>query len=46
VLAAARRHRESLTRPRKTVVEYLEMLQREGLTETVAGLGTYMVADE
>ena len=38
VLAAARHHRESLTRPRKTVAEYLEMLRREGLTEAAAVL--------
>lgn len=46
VLAAARHHRESLTRPRKTVAEYLEMLQRQGLTETVAALRDHMVGDK
>jgi hypothetical protein len=46
VLAAAQRHRESLKDPAKTVVEYLEMLEREGLAETVAILRDYMVAEE
>src|SRR5215471_2134432 len=36
VLAAAQRHRESLKNPAKTVEEYLEMLEGEGLAETVA----------
>jgi hypothetical protein len=46
VLAAARRHRESLKNPAKTIEEYLEMLEREGLAETVAVLRDYMIADE
>jgi len=46
VLAAAQRHRESLKNPAKTVEEYLEMLEREGLTETVAVLRDYMVGGE
>lgn len=44
VIAAAERHRESLKKPTKTIVEYLEMLEREGLTQTVAGLRDYMIA--
>jgi len=42
VLAAAQRHRESLKNPAKTVEEYLEMLEGEGLTETVTVLRVYM----
>lgn len=45
VIEAARRHRESLRSPAKTVEEYLEMLEKEGLTETVAILGEYMSAE-
>lgn len=45
VIEAAQRHRESLKNPAKTVEEYLEMLEREGLTETVAVLREYMVAE-
>ena len=44
VMAAAERHRESLKNPAKTVDEYLEMLEREGLTETVSVLRDYMLA--
>ena len=44
VIEAAQRHRESLTNPAKTVEEYLEMLEKEGLTETVATLRDYMTA--
>jgi hypothetical protein len=46
VIEAARRHRESLKNPPKTVEEYFEMLEREGLTETVAILRDYIVAGE
>ena len=45
VIEAARQHRESLKNPAKTVEEYLEMLESEGLTETVAFLRDYMVAE-
>jgi predicted nucleic acid-binding protein len=42
VLTAVRRHRESLKNPPKTPEEYLGMLEKEGLTETVAILREYM----
>lgn len=45
VMTAAQRHRESLKNPAKTVEEYLEMLEREGLTETVSVLREYMIAE-
>jgi hypothetical protein len=45
VIEAAQRHRESLRNPAKTVQEYLEMLEKEGLTETVAVLREYMTAE-
>jgi predicted HicB family RNase H-like nuclease len=40
VIDAARQHRESLKNPAKTASEYIEMLRREGLTETAAILRT------
>ena len=46
VIEAARRHRESLRNPAKTTEEYLEMLEGEGLTETVSVLRDYMIGDE
>src|SRR5579862_7039267 len=45
VIEAAQRHRESLKNPAKTVEEYLQMLEGEGLTETVAFLRDYMIAE-
>ena len=42
VLAAARDHRESLKSPPKTVEEYLNTLEAQGLTETVSVLREYM----
>jgi predicted nucleic acid-binding protein len=45
VIAAAQRHRESLKNPAKSVVEYLEMLEREGLTQTVSMLREYMIVE-
>lgn len=45
VIAAAQRHRESLKNPAKTVEEYLEMLEREGLAQTVSALRDSMVAE-
>jgi predicted nucleic acid-binding protein len=45
VLTAARRHRESLKNPPKTPEEYLDMLEKEGLTETVAILREYMTGE-
>lgn len=43
VIGAAQRHRQSLKNPAKTVGEYLEMLEREGLTQTARGLRDFMV---
>jgi len=45
VIEAVQRHRESLRSLAKTVEEYLEMLEKEGLTETVAILREYMAAE-
>jgi hypothetical protein len=45
VVAAAQRHRGSLKNPPKTVDEYLAMLEREGLPETVAALGGYIAIE-
>ena len=42
VVAAAQNHRQSLEDPPKTVAEYLEMLERQGLTQTVSVLRAYM----
>jgi hypothetical protein len=41
VCAAAKRHRESLKKPQKSVADYLESLERQGLTQTVSGLKQY-----
>ncbi len=38
VLDAARTHRESLKNPPKTESEYFEMLERQGLTQSVSVL--------
>ena len=38
VVGAAQEHRSSLKNPPKTVDEYLDTLERQGLTQTVAGL--------
>ena len=38
VLEAARKHRSDLTRPSKTVEEYLATLEKQGLSKTVAFL--------
>ncbi len=43
VVAAAQNHRQSLKNPPKTVAEYLETLERQGLTQTVLVLRRYMV---
>ena len=43
VVAAAQNHRQSLKNPPKTVAEYLETLERQGLTQTVSVLREYMV---
>jgi hypothetical protein len=45
-MTAAGRHRESLKNPAKTIEEYLEMLEREGLALTVAVLRDYMTDDD
>jgi hypothetical protein len=42
VIAAVQRYRESLKNPAKTVRAYLEMLEREGLAQTVCALREYM----
>ena len=42
VVAAAQDHRQSLKKPSKTVAEYLETLERQGLTQTVSVLREYM----
>lgn len=44
VLSAARAHRGSLRNPPKTELEYLDALQNQGLTETVAVLREYIDA--
>jgi predicted nucleic acid-binding protein len=46
VIKAAEDHRESLLNPSKTVTQYLEMLEKEGLTEAVAVLRDYMIDDD
>jgi predicted nucleic acid-binding protein len=43
VLAAAQNHRQSLKNPPKTSAEYLETLERQGLTQTVSVLREYML---
>jgi hypothetical protein len=42
VVAAAQDHRQSLKNPPKTVPEYLDTLERQGLTQTVSVLREYM----
>jgi hypothetical protein len=42
VVAAAENHRQSLKNPAKTVSQYLETLERQGLTQTVSVLREYM----
>ena len=42
VVAAAENHRQSLKNFPKTVSEYLEILERQGLTQTVSVLREYM----
>jgi len=41
VVGAAQEHRASLKNPPKSVDEYLETLERQGLTQTVAELRAY-----
>ncbi len=41
VVAAAETHRLSLKNPPRTVIEYLETLERQGLTQTAAALREY-----
>ena len=43
VVAAAENHRQSLKNPPKAVAEYLETLERQGLTQTVSVLREYML---
>jgi hypothetical protein len=42
VVAAAQDHRQSLKNPPKTVPEYLDTLERQGLTQTVSVLREHM----
>jgi hypothetical protein len=42
VVAAADTHRQSLRNPPKTVQEYLDTLERQGLTQTVSVLREFM----
>jgi predicted nucleic acid-binding protein len=42
VLAAARDHRESLKNPPKTIEQYLDALEAQGLTQTVSVLRQHM----
>jgi predicted nucleic acid-binding protein len=42
VAAAAQNHRQSLQNPPKAISEYLETLERQGLTQTVSVLREYM----
>jgi hypothetical protein len=42
VVAAAQNHRQSLKNPAKTAAEYLETLERQGLTQTVSVLRDYV----
>ncbi len=44
-ITAARRHQESLKNPPKTPEEYLDLLEKEGLPETVSVLRDYMVGE-
>ncbi len=41
VCAAAKRQRESLKNPHKSVAEYLDSLERQGLPQTVSALRRY-----
>ena len=43
VIDAVQRHRDSLKNPAKTAEQYLEMLDAEGLTETVAILREHII---
>ncbi len=43
VVTAAQNHRQSLKNPPKTLAEYLETLERQGLTQTVSVLREYML---
>lgn len=42
VLVAARNHRESLKKPTHTAEEYLDMLERQGLTQTCRKLSSFL----
>jgi predicted nucleic acid-binding protein len=41
ICAAVQRHRASLRYPPKTITEYLEIMERQGLSQTVAKLSKY-----
>jgi hypothetical protein len=42
VMAAAAAHRQSRRKPPKSVIEYLDTLERQGLTQTASVLREYM----
>jgi predicted nucleic acid-binding protein len=44
VAAAAKDHRESLKNPPKSIVEYIDTLEAQGLTQTASALRAYMPA--
>lgn len=44
VLSAARTHRESLRNPARTEMEYVDALERQGLTKTASALREYLNA--
>jgi hypothetical protein len=43
VVSAAQNHRQSLINPPRTVTEYLETIERQGLIQTVLVLREYML---
>ena len=43
IVAAAETHRQSLKNPSKTTTEYLETLERQGLSQTASTLGEYIL---
>jgi hypothetical protein len=45
VMEAAENHRQSLKNPAKTVVEYIDALEAQGLTQTASMLREYLLGD-
>lgn len=43
VIGAAREHQQSMKNPPKSIPEYLDVLERHGLTQTVSALREYML---